>query len=253
MTIEGARRAEKEGGAPVKAASGILILEPDAATRDLLARLAARERAEVQCAATPPEALALAGATERIDLFVLDLPPGVEAFVPLLEVLHLRHPFAALVCMPTLASESLALAALRAGASDLLVKPFPDLERVGKAIRRGLDRSRVLHEIALGLPEVLRFREEAQNLRRARERLQEECEAQVRSFEESQEVFYLDLSRMMTIIDNIMDGILFTDRDARINLINPAAEKYLGVKAFVVIGQQVGELAGREELLAVVA
>lgn len=82
------------------------------------------------------------------------------------------------------------------------------------------------------------------------EQLKELSARQSRSFQESQETFYLDLSRMMTIIGNIMDGILFVDGKGSISLLNPVAEDMLGVKAFLAIGKTLDQLEGSDELLA---
>jgi two-component system sensor histidine kinase VicK len=59
----------------------------------------------------------------------------------------------------------------------------------------------------------------------------------------------------MTIISNIMDGIVFVDRSDDITLINPVAEELLGVKAFLAIGRKVAEIAESEgeELICALA
>jgi two-component system phosphate regulon sensor histidine kinase PhoR len=58
---------------------------------------------------------------------------------------------------------------------------------------------------------------------------------------------------MMTIIDNIMDGIVFTDRDGRVTLMNPVAEDLLAVKSFIAIGKKTTEICGRDDLLRAIA
>lgn len=80
--------------------------------------------------------------------------------------------------------------------------------------------------------------------------LKEYCNQQGKSLQTTQETFYLDLSRMMTIIGNIMDGIVFADREGNITLMNPVAEDLLSVKAFLAIGKPVRSIGGREELAA---
>jgi two-component system sensor histidine kinase VicK len=85
-----------------------------------------------------------------------------------------------------------------------------------------------------------------------REQLQEMRERfllQNRSLQESQDIFYLDLARMMTIVDNILDGIVFTDLDGKITLLNPVAEELLGIQAMVAIGKSCGELDASGDLL----
>lgn len=90
--------------------------------------------------------------------------------------------------------------------------------------------------------EVERWRVQSDELRRR-------CKQQAEKFQETQETFYLDLSRMMTIITNIMDGIVFVDRGGNVTLMNPVAEDLLGMKSFVAIGKPIGLLQGQHELL----
>ena len=58
---------------------------------------------------------------------------------------------------------------------------------------------------------------------------------------------------MMAIIGNIMDGIVFVDRDASIALMNPVAEDLLGVKSFMAVGKGIDQLSGRKDLIRAVA
>ena len=57
----------------------------------------------------------------------------------------------------------------------------------------------------------------------------------------------------MTIITNIMDGIVLVGADGNVALMNPAAEDLLGVKSFVAIGKPVSSLQGQQDLLAALA
>jgi PAS domain S-box-containing protein len=101
-----------------------------------------------------------------------------------------------------------------------------------------------------------RARQAGDELRRLNlqaEGLRQRCTRLAERFGESQETFYLDLSRMMTIITNIMDGIVFADRDGNVTLLNPVAEDLLGVKSFVAIGKPIGALQGRRELIEALA
>ncbi|MFQ5503505.1 MAG: ATP-binding protein [Planctomycetota bacterium] len=94
--------------------------------------------------------------------------------------------------------------------------------------------------------------ESIQKLKQQVQELKERYIQQSRSFNESQDVFYLDLSRMITIIDNIRDGIIFTDPDGQVTLMNPIAEELLGVKPIVGIGKQLEE-QGSGELVGEIA
>lgn len=95
--------------------------------------------------------------------------------------------------------------------------------------------------------------EEVRRLRFQSEELRRRCAQQAERFQENQETFFLDLSRMMTIITNIMDGIVFVDRAGNVTLMNPAAEDLLGAKSFVAIGKPLASLQGRRDLLQTLA
>ncbi|MBX3464336.1 MAG: PAS domain-containing protein [Planctomycetes bacterium] len=91
--------------------------------------------------------------------------------------------------------------------------------------------------------------EEALRLRFQSDDLRRRCAQQADRLRETQETFFLDLSRMMNIITNIMDGIVFVDRAGNVTLMNPAAEDLLGTKSFVAIGKPVAALPGRQDLV----
>lgn len=95
--------------------------------------------------------------------------------------------------------------------------------------------------------------EEVRRLRFQSEELRRRCAQQAERFQDNQETFFLDLSRMMTIITNIMDGIVFVDRAGNVTLMNPVAEDLLGAKSFVAIGKPLASLQGRRDLLQTLA
>lgn len=131
--------------------------------------------------------------------------------------------------------------ALAIGAQDYLTLP---IEGNG-----ALDAERLL-DLAAGATELRtpRLQNSVDRLRRQVQELTDRYVRQCRTNDEAQDVFYLDLSRMMTIFDNIMDGILFTDTEGQVTLMNPVAEDLLGVKAIFAIGKRLGELGLREDL-----
>jgi PAS domain S-box-containing protein len=96
-------------------------------------------------------------------------------------------------------------------------------------------------------------REESRRLRCQAEELRQRSARQAERFQEHQETFYLDLPRMMTIITNIMDGIVFVDRAGNVTLMNPVAEDLLDTKSFVALGKPLAALQGRRDLLQTVA
>ena len=138
--------------------------------------------------------------------------------------------------------------ALRLGARELLPRPLP--ADAGHRVKNAL----VLAETRVGGRSARRIQaEELARIRRQHDDLKLRFAEAVASFEASQETFYLDLTRMMTIIGNIMDGIVFADREANVTLLNPTAEDLLGVKSFMAIGRNVGDLTGRRDLIRAIA
>ncbi len=94
--------------------------------------------------------------------------------------------------------------------------------------------------------------QDLQGLESRYEALRQRSVEQAERFQEIQETFFLDLSRVMTIISSIMDGIVYADRDGNVALLNAAAEDLLGVEAFAAVGKPLRELHGRAELMGVI-
>jgi PAS domain S-box-containing protein len=111
------------------------------------------------------------------------------------------------------------------------------------------DIARLLERLQTRIASRSRLRGEAERWRVQSDELRRRCKQQAEKFQETQETFYLDLSRMMTIITNIMDGIVFVDRGGNVTLMNPVAEDLLGMKSFVAIGKPIDALHGQHELL----
>lgn len=114
--------------------------------------------------------------------------------------------------------------------------------------------ARVHALLELATAEVQRTWRDPQDFRALESRyeaLRERIAQQAQRSQEIQETYFLDLSRVMTIISNIMDGIVFVDRDGNVVLLNPAAEDLLGVKAFAVVGKPLPVMQGQGELLDV--
>ena len=111
------------------------------------------------------------------------------------------------------------------------------------------DAGKLLDRVNSRIAARSRSRGEAERWRVQSEELRRRCKQQAEKFQETQETFYLDLSRMMTIITNIMDGIVFVDRGGNVTLMNPVAEDLLGMKSFVAIGKPIDAMQGQHELL----
>lgn len=121
--------------------------------------------------------------------------------------------------------------ALAFGACDFIARPIQG--------NGALDAERLL-ELASGTEQLSTPRLDASvdRLRRQVQELTDRYVRQCRTNDEAQDVFYLDLSRMMTIFDNIMDGVLFADTAGQVTLMNPVAEELLGVRTIFAIGKR---------------
>ena len=128
--------------------------------------------------------------------------------------------------------------ALRLGCAALL-----RADADGAAVQAALGNARARRQSAT------QTREEVRRHKYQSEELRKRCAQQAERFQETQETFFLDLSRMMTIITNIMDGIVFVDRGGNVTLLNPVAEDLLGAKSFVAIGKPMAAMQGRTELV----
>ena len=92
---------------------------------------------------------------------------------------------------------------------------------------------------------------EVARLTRKVEFLERNLKEQVRSQRESREVFYSDLSRVMAIIDDLVDGIVFTDPAGKVILINPSAGRVLGTPNFVALGKDLPTVPANQQILSV--
>lgn len=183
------------------------------------------------------------------------LPMRLQALGPELVVLDARLPEDDL--------RSAALAATKSGAVTVLGVPAGPVDVALCQRAMALDCAAVLAvddgsgAVATVLDRAharwrgaARQREEMARLRLQNGELRRRCSIDAERHQETQETFFLDLSRMMTIVTNIMDGIVFADRNGSVTLLNPAAEDLLGVRSFVAIGKTLRQLQGREELLS---
>jgi CheY-like chemotaxis protein len=110
---------------PQPAAARILVVDDDAANRNLLQRRLERQGYRVEVAATGSEALDRL-ATEPFDLALLDLAmPGMDGFEVLARLKADRHMrFVPVVVAAAPEELDSAVRALQSGAEDYLLKPF---------------------------------------------------------------------------------------------------------------------------------
>ena len=162
------------------------------------------------------------------------------------------HPDVAVVVAtdrPTLAG---AVAAIRAGARDYVEKPPQDPRRAGphpragRAPDGGRQRGRVRRGPGPPQPGV---QEPCDPPRAEGQRHAAQPSGAILLHQRSREVFYTDLSRVMAIFDNLVDGIVFTDTEGKVILVNPAAGRMLETPSFTALGQPLAALSGDSRLL----
>ena len=126
----------------------ILVVDDDASSRDIAARLLAREGYDTRTAADGPECLTLV-TRERVDLILLDvMMPGMDGFAvcAALREAGLTIPVILLTAFGDLPT---AIQAIRAGAYDFMTKPV-EMEPLALAIRRGWKLPVANHDAAHG-------------------------------------------------------------------------------------------------------
>jgi response regulator RpfG family c-di-GMP phosphodiesterase len=128
----------------VARAGRILVVDDDRNSREMLARLVRAPGREVAAADDGDEAL------QRIDDFRPDVVLS-DIYMPrlggveLLQVIKSRAPETEVVLLTGARDTSLAIAAIRAGAADYLVKPI-DPDELGVVLERTLEKSRLVAE-----------------------------------------------------------------------------------------------------------
>ena len=223
---------------------GFLVVAGDAAAREALLCQLTSAGCFAMAAPDVPAARALLGAC-RFDRVVFDAAatPPTDAAMLAADLAARQVPWFALGERP---DEEL-------GASGTIPMPLParreTLRRLGAAADRTA-RAEVATaprradpaDAAVG-PELHLLRERCKDLERRADEGQQ-------VLHEAQEAFNQELSRMMNLVSSIMDGIVFTDAEGTITLLNPVAEEMLGLRAFMAVGRNLLDLEEGGDLLA---
>jgi DNA-binding NtrC family response regulator len=118
----------------------ILLIDDDPGVSEVIGLLLEREGYAVERAATLKQAIIQVEATE-VDLVVTDLKLPDGTGLDVIALILGRHPGLPIVMITSYSSMESAIAALRAGAADYVVKPFNNDEFL-RAVARALDRRR---------------------------------------------------------------------------------------------------------------
>jgi len=147
----------------------VLVVDDDLSIRSVVGEVLTDEGYEVEMAASGEEALEIF-AKGNIGVVMTDIRMGGMSGVQLLQKLKEINPDQHVIIMTSYASIDSAIAVLKAGAYDYLIKPFEDLELVISAAHRAME-SVQLNEEKDQLLKTLKQRNE--ELKQANERLQE--------------------------------------------------------------------------------
>jgi signal transduction histidine kinase len=185
-------------------------------------------------------------ANTRFDLVLLDLEVSQESLEQVASsAADQQTPVFCIAGDDEGARPDASMRAMRVGARDLLPRAWRTLDGIDGRLETGLTlarEARQRHQLrALSDDDYARLRARYDDLK-------QHYGEQIRCFEDSQESFYLDLSRMMTIIGNIMDGIVFVDCDGYVSLMNAVAEDLLATKSFMAIGRPLSDTPADGEL-----
>jgi DNA-binding NtrC family response regulator len=118
----------------------VLLVDDDPGVSEVIGLLLEREGYAVESAATLKEALTRVD-TRAPDVVVTDLKLPDGTGLDVIAVLRGRHPGLPIVMITSYSSMESAIAALRAGAVDYVIKPFNNEEFL-RAVARALNRRR---------------------------------------------------------------------------------------------------------------
>jgi two-component system nitrogen regulation sensor histidine kinase GlnL len=194
----------------------VLVIDDERFVREICADIISGEGYQVLTAPDAEEGLRLAR-TEPVGAVLLDLMmPRVSGF-DALQTFGDQLPDVPVVVMTAHSSQSRVIDLLKMGAYDFLLKPFEPNDLV-HSTRRALERHRLLTEN-----------------RRLLHDLQEQVQAQTLELRRSQQL-------MENIISHMGSGLLVTDRDGRIWMLNKQGQETLGVEAAQAAGRRLLDL-----------
>src|SRR5581483_7479349 len=137
----------------------LLVIDDEVSLGQSLSRVFSRRGYEVIVEAAPLEGV-IAAQQHAPDVVLLDLRLPNVSGVDVLKDLKARMPDLQVVMMTGDADVPTALASIRSGAYDYLMKPFDDVNGVVNVVRKAyehkqvLDRNRQLEQLVQGRPEV---------------------------------------------------------------------------------------------------
>lgn len=229
----------------------VLVVDDEPEIRELLARMLAG--AEWQTITAENVAAARTHLVEAdLDVVVTDLAmPGARGEQLVAEVNTLADPPAVVVITGYPSYESV-VDMLRLHAFDYIEKPFDNMEKVRLVVRNAamsrrlkLENQRLVKELETKNKILAR---QTENLGERVEDYQVVLQEKIKRLEESRDMISLQQKRLLAILEGFSDGVLVTDPEGRVTLVNRMAQHLLGVQPFEVLGRPLSALSGRSEV-----
>lgn len=219
------------------ASATVLVVDDELFIRELCTDIIGSEGYQVLTAADAVEGLQLAR-EQPVATILLDLMMPRTSGFDALQALGDELPDVPVIVMTAYASQSRVIDSLKLGAYDFLLKPFEPDDLV-YSVRRGLERHRLLTENRRLLQEL---EARVAELTAAQARTQELA----RELEERVQAQTAELSRGRQLTENIIShmgsGLLVTDRDGRIWMINHPGQEMLGISGGQAVGRRLRDL-----------
>lgn len=200
----------------------ILVVDDEKIIREGCARILRKAGHDVATASHGRMALDLIR-DEHFDVMLLDIKMPALDGMQVMDALRREKTDMLVVVITGFATVETAVEAMKAGAYDLLIKPFsPDALRI--AVNRALDH--------------LRLAAEMEELRKVQARSLRDIAA--------------EQSRVRTIMNSMTCGILVTDNEAHLVLHNPMAPRMLDLDPVAIVGRPVAEVIPQVELVEMI-
>jgi PAS domain S-box-containing protein len=195
----------------------VLVIDDEAVIREGCKRVLCKDGWEVLLASDGEKGLQMC---QGVDVVLLDLKMPGPSGMDVLEELLKRDPSLPIIVITGYATVDSAVEAMKKGAYDFIPKPFtPDQLRL-----------------------VVQRAYEKRWLEKEAERLRQEAERTLQDVAREK-------GRLMTVIECMADGVLLTDHQGRIALLNPAATRLLGIREREeVIGKPLWEVVEAKQL-----
>ncbi len=183
MADAGVATLTRDGAHASMPAERILIVDDEEAIREIVHSMLSMSGYRCQQAGSGAEALALLDSGEQFELMLSDLMMAEMDGIALLDRTKEKYPDMPVVMVTAVHDISVALAAIRNGAYDYLLKPF-EREQLMAIVRRALENRRLkVENRAYQMTLEARVAERTEELRRANQKLSDAMRDLERSYD----------------------------------------------------------------------